>query len=268
MSKHKPRSSSNKASSGRIKRPTRQEGPSRLQLYLVRTIPLWVLLAMILILAPSLPSRVFGLIFRASAQVEDEPAETEPAEPVFVVEGAALPPDDDELPPPSWSLDVSPVFTDTVRSWSEEIEEWSVAYRIKPNLIATIMQIGSCGNPDAVSSTGAQGLFQVGPEQFSILDDPFDPDTNARKGLLYFSDMYAVANGDLGEAFAAYSVGPWAIGASPADWPEETQRYQFWATGIYEEAELGLDHSPTLGAWLDAGGAALCEQAAEARSLN
>ena len=121
----------------------------------------------------------------------------------------------------------------------------------------------SCGNPNAVSEQGAQGLFQVMPLHFAQDESPFDPDTNAQRGLQFFADMYAAANGDPGLTFAAYNAGSSVLEQSPSAWPEETQYYQFWGSGIFEEAERGLDQSPTLLEWLMAGGAELCNQAAE-----
>jgi hypothetical protein len=231
---------------------------------LIRFLPVWVLILMILILAPTLPLRaVQGFVGWVGGLFPG--AQTpQSVEPVFIVEdaeGRSL--EDSELPEPSWSLEVSPVFTPEVRAWANEIGVWSTAYRIKPNTIATLMQIESCGNPDIVSPAGAAGLFQVTSVHFEEGENPLDPDTNARRGLTYFAEMYARANGDLGLALAAYNAGPSVLTLSPAEWPAETQSYQFWGSGIYEEAELGLDESPTLQDWLEAGGAALCEQAAE-----
>ena len=34
---------------------------------------------------------------------------------------------------------------------------WAEQYSLDPDIIATIMQIESCGDPNAVSSAGAQG---------------------------------------------------------------------------------------------------------------
>lgn len=240
--------------------------PLTLLALLIRLLPVWVLIAIILLLEPTLPLRAInglGRLVGIGRQAEEAPV----AEPVFIVEEAQGLPLQNDLPTPSWSLEISEVFTPEVQAWAEKIGEWSLTYRIKPNLIATLMQIESCGNPEAGSPAGAQGLFQVVPLHFMDDEDPYDPETNALRGLTYFAEVYAQANGDLGLALAAYNGGPGMISVSPADWPDETQAYQFWGSGIYEEAEMGLSESPTLQDWLDAGGNALCEQAADELNL-
>lgn len=241
--------------------------PLTLWSLMIRLLPMWALLVMVLIIEPALPFRAAGAVINwLLEQLPDRQAQAS-TEPVYIIEnpsGVAL---QSELPPPNWPLEISPIFTPEIQYWEERIAEWSVAYRIKPNMIATIMQIESCGNPEAVSSAGAQGLFQVMPLHFQAGEDAFEPDTNAGRGMLYLGEMLASANGDTGLAFAAYNGGPSMLYTSPVQWPTETQNYQFWATGIYEDAELGLQESPTLGDWLNAGGYGLCAQAAEALGL-
>jgi hypothetical protein len=110
-------------------------------------------------------------------------------------------------------------------------------------------------------------LFQVQTDLFTPEDLRFDPDTNAHYALAHFSEAYAASNGDLGMAFAAYTTDLSIIGVTPVEWPPEAQVYQFWASGIYEEAEAGFWESPTLIEWLDAGGIDLCLQAARALGI-
>lgn len=252
---------------GQAAREARQEEAQRAMTLwgvIIRLLPVWALLAMLLILEPTLPFRAIGGMARAVAGVfsrEDAP-QGQAAEPVFVVEGAESAPLPDQLPQPTWDLEIASAFRPEIAYWADEIAEWSLAYRIKPNLIATLMQIESCGDPNALSPVGATGLFQVMPFHFADDEDPFDPATNARRGLTYFAEVYTQANGDLGLAFAAYNAGPGILNDSPSTWPNETKSYQFWGSGIYEEVELGLRESPTLQDWLDSGGIGLCNQAA------
>lgn len=154
------------------------------------------------------------------------------------------------------------VFTPEVRHWEPQILNWASTYGLDPNLVAIIMQIESCGDPQAVSGAGAQGLFQVMPFHFAAGENTLDPDTNARRGLSYFVERINQTNGDLGRAFAGYNGGHVAAAGGWDDWVHETQRYYVWSTGIYEDIQAGQAQSETVQQWLQAGGASLCRQAA------
>ncbi|MCA9927010.1 MAG: transglycosylase SLT domain-containing protein [Anaerolineales bacterium] len=162
---------------------------------------------------------------------------------------------------------LSPVFSPEVQHWAPQIIEWSAAYNLDPNIVATIMQIESCGDPQAGSSAGAQGLFQVMPFHFSTGENMLDPQTNAARGLAYYVERLEQTAGDVGLAFAGYNGGHVAAGTTWDNWANETQRYFTWSTGIYEEASTGLTESTTLQEWLAAGGASLCDQAANQLGL-
>lgn len=163
---------------------------------------------------------------------------------------------------PSVQGSLSPVFSREVKHWEPQILAWSAQFGLDPNLAAIIMQIESCGDPQAVSGAGAQGLFQVMPFHFAAGEDSLNPDTNAQRGLNYFVERLAQTNGDIGRAFAGYNGGHVAAAANWDDWAHETQRYYVWATGIYNDIQQGLTESPTLQQWMEAGGASLCRQAA------
>lgn len=157
---------------------------------------------------------------------------------------------------------LSPVFSAEIQHWAPQILVWAEEHNLDPDMVATIMQIESCGDPNAVSSAGAQGLFQVMPFHFAADEDMQDPNTNARRGMTYLSERLAQTDGDYGRAFAGYNGGHVAAAGSWDSWAAETQRYYTWSTGIYNDASQGLTSSPTLADWLAAGGASLCRQAA------
>jgi hypothetical protein len=169
---------------------------------------------------------------------------------------------------PHSALILSPIFTPEVQHWSEKIAGWAEAVQLDSNLVATVMQIESCGWANAESSSGAQGLFQVMPWHFETGDDMLDPDTNAERGLAYLALGLQRANGDAGLALAGYNGGHGLIGRDSSLWPAETRRYFYWGTGIYAEATSGEMPGARLQEWLNAGGASLCEKAAEALGLN
>jgi hypothetical protein len=47
------------------------------------------------------------------------------------------------------------------------------------------------------------------------------------------------AQGDVRQALAGYNGGISLIGQDEANWPDETNHYIYWGTGIYQEAHLG-----------------------------
>ncbi len=153
------------------------------------------------------------------------------------------------------------VFTPQVDRWSEQIHQWASSYDLDPALVATVMQIESCGHPQARSSAGAIGLFQVMPFHFEAGEDSLNPDVNAARGLAYLARALEISGGRIDLALAGYNGGHGVIGRDASMWPEETRRYVRWGSGIMEEIEAGYASSPTLGAWLDAGGASLCSLA-------
>ncbi|MBK9054793.1 MAG: transglycosylase SLT domain-containing protein [Chloroflexi bacterium] len=140
---------------------------------------------------------------------------------------------------------ISSIFTREVQYWEPQIVAWSRQYDLDPDIIATIMQIESCGDPQARSAAGAQGLFQVMPYHFASGEDMFAPDTNAHRGLTYYTAGLRYHQDDIFLSFAGYNAGHGVAALDWAVWPTETQRYYYWSTGIYTEAKSGLNVSPT-----------------------
>ncbi len=157
---------------------------------------------------------------------------------------------------------LSPIFTEEIRFWEDRILLWAREFDLDPDLAAIIMQVESCGDPEAVSIAGAQGLFQVMPFHFAEGENSLDPDTNARRGLSYFTGRLEQTGGDIGRSYAGYNGGHVAAASSWDNWANETQRYYIWTTGLYRDAKSGVHESPTLQKWIQAGGASLCQQAA------
>jgi soluble lytic murein transglycosylase-like protein len=159
---------------------------------------------------------------------------------------------------------IAPLFTQEVQYWAPQLIRWSMAYGVEVNVLATLMQIESCGWPDAESSVGAQGLFQVMPFHFDEAEQArmTDPELNAQKGAGVIADCLRRAKGNVGLAMACYNGGPSLINVSQDNWPAESRSYYQWGTGIYGDAQRGLSRSETLEAWLEAGGVGLCQRAA------
>ncbi|MEM9955349.1 MAG: transglycosylase SLT domain-containing protein [Chloroflexota bacterium] len=170
-------------------------------------------------------------------------------------------------PRPMGNGDIAPLFTDQIQYWERDIMRWSTAYQIDPNLMATIMQIESCGHPTVASPAGAQGLFQVMPFHFASGENMVDPHMNAYRSANFIRECTGYANGDVGLTLACYNGGPSVTWRNFDTWAHETQRYYVWGVGIYQDASAYQENSDTLNEWLRAGGQNLCNRASMALSL-
>ncbi|HWS24700.1 MAG TPA: transglycosylase SLT domain-containing protein [Anaerolineales bacterium] len=156
---------------------------------------------------------------------------------------------------------IAPFFSNSVQFWNEDIQAWAAEYDLDPNLIATVMQIESCGNPSVISSAGAMGLFQVMPFHFLYGEDPFDPTTNALRGLTYLSDSMYLAGQNPNLGLAGYNGGVGVIQWSSDQWYDETQRYVYWGSRILEDANANLTQSSAYDEWYGSYGYWMCEDA-------
>ena len=169
--------------------------------------------------------------------------------------------------PTTPAIGLSPIFTREVQHWGNDILRWAGAASLDPNLVATVMQIESCGDPRALSRSGAMGLFQVMPYHFHFGENGFDPETNALRGVNYLAQSLQTANGDGRLALAGYNGGIGVIARGEWTWHAETQRYVKYGAPIYGDARSGVSSSPALNEWYQLYGAGLCRQAANRLGL-
>jgi|GEM_PF-2412645 len=162
---------------------------------------------------------------------------------------------------------ISDIFTPEIQYWEEDILAWGEEFDLDPNLIATVMQIESCGYLRALSAAGAKGLFQVMPHYFDGKEDPYDPDINAFKGLSWLRKTL-IGGGSYSMALAGYNAGLARATNPYLEWPAETQRYVNWGLGIYEAAKCDYEYSSALYDWLAHGGSSLCNRAATEQQDN
>lgn len=158
---------------------------------------------------------------------------------------------------------ISPIFTKEVQHWGNEIVRWANAAGVDPNLAATVMQIESCGDPRATSRSGATSLFQVMPFHFKLGENPYDPETNALRGMSYLARSLQTGGGSARLALAGYNGGIGVISRNEWLWPAETKRYVLYGAPIYDDARNGATSSASLTEWYQKYGAGLCRQAAQ-----
>ncbi len=164
---------------------------------------------------------------------------------------------------PPVASELSPIFTREVQYWGNNIVRWANASSLDPNLVATVMQIESCGDPHALSRSGAMGLFQVMPFHFRYGENGFNVETNALRGLEYLARSLQTADGDPRLALAGYNGGIGVVNRGEWSWHAETARYVRYGTPIYTDARSGFSSSISLDEWHQNYGAGLCRQAAQ-----
>lgn len=159
------------------------------------------------------------------------------------------------------TVELAPFFAPAVQRWSDEINHWAARHDVDPHLLATVMQIESCGHPTVISNAGARGLFQVMPFHFAAGEDMLDPNTNARRGANFLNTCAGASAGVVGLTLACYNGGQSVINQARERWSNETQTYYRWGVGIYSDAIAGAAKSDTFDQWIAAGGGRLCASA-------
>ena len=158
-------------------------------------------------------------------------------------------------------VELAEFFAPSVQHWSSAIGKWANRYEVDAQLLATVMQIESCGHPTVISNAGARGLFQVMPFHFADGEDMLNPETNAMRGSAFLTHCGAASDGVIGLTLACYNGGASVIALPRERWSAETQKYYRWGVGIYSDAVAGNARSETLDQWMAAGGERLCDSA-------
>lgn len=93
------------------------------------------------------------------------------------------------------------------------IQKAAKQFGVEVTLIKAIIKAESSFDPNAVSSSGAQGLMQLMPDTADdmAVGDPFDPEENILGGTRYLSLLLKRFNQDKRLAVAAYNVGPTTV---------------------------------------------------------
>lgn len=102
--------------------------------------------------------------------------------------------------------------------YKSTIVEYSKEYNLDPYLVASIINVESKYDKDAISQKDARGLMQIGPstgkwasEVLEIKDYNedilFDPEINIRIGTWYLSTLFREFDNNLELVLAAYNAG-------------------------------------------------------------
>ena len=108
--------------------------------------------------------------------------------------------------------DLHPHVLSRLGKFDSHIERYSQMNGVDPNLVRALIYVESSGNPNAVSSKGAQGLMQLMPgtaEDMGV-SNPLDPVQNIFGGTRYIGDLID-RFGRLDLALWAYNAGPQSV---------------------------------------------------------
>ena len=138
------------------------------------------------------------------------------------------------------------------RPFWEELKRDSVANRLEPHLVASLIRQESEFNPSAISPANAMGLMQLLPSVGKGLaremkirhfspDDLLVADTNLRMGTRYFKHMVDHYDGHVEYALAAYNAGEdrvddWRKNGNFANVEEFVESIPFTETREYVQA--------------------------------
>lgn len=129
-------------------------------------------------------------------------------------------------------------LNDATQSYVPLVQAATQGTNVPPELVMSVMQAESSGNPRAVSRAGAKGLMQFidsTARRYGI-QDPFDPEQSIRGAVGYLGDLLQRYNGDAALAVAAYNAGEGRVDEyvrGNGTLPKETRNYVPKVMGIY-----------------------------------
>ena len=120
--------------------------------------------------------------------------------------------------------------------YGESIRRAAERHGIDGLLLASMVEVESAFNPQAVSYRGAVGLMQLMPTTATSLtaEELLDPELNVDRGARYLRRLLKRYDGDLELALAAYNAGPGNVrryGGIPPF--QETQNYVQKVLSLY-----------------------------------
>lgn len=106
--------------------------------------------------------------------------------------------------------DLGSSITNKLEKFQPIIDKASDQFGIPKNLIKSIINTESAGNPNAISKVGAKGLMQLmdGTAKDLGVENAFNPEENIMGGTKYIKMMLDRYEGDIDKALAAYNAGP------------------------------------------------------------
>ncbi len=115
--------------------------------------------------------------------------------------------------------------------WDNLVEPAAAQFGIDPALIYAVMEEESGGDPNALSSAGAEGLMQVMPFNAPSGTNLYDPATNLHYGCSILAGDIASNNGDLNQALQSYNGGSYRSAGTAQYAANVLSLYQQYSAG-------------------------------------
>lgn len=151
---------------------------------------------------------------------------------------------------------IAPFFTPTVQYWSDNLDSWTSNSAVTPDMLAIVMQLQSCGNPNY--ETG--GLFGV--PSVDLANQPFnDIEANAQLAVARLEAGLKATDDDFGLALAYYVDGDTALSSDFTQWSQSARDLFIIGRNLYNQAQNDMNNSVDINAWVGQAGAGVCSQA-------
>lgn len=147
---------------------------------------------------------------------------------------------------------LAPLFTPTVQHWAGDIARWTSNTDISPDMLAVVMQLESCGNPNV-----AGGLFGIADSESTFND----PEIDAQTALAQLQSALLLSNNDWAMALAIYADGDSVLQNDFMTWTFHGRDMYILGRNFHTQAQAGLTTSSDLESWMQNTGSILCTQA-------
>ena len=142
--------------------------------------------------------------------------------------------------------ELAPFFAPAVRHWSDEIKHWSAQHDVDPHLLATVMQIESCGHPTVISNAPAPRVcsrscpFILKRAKTCSTRRPTPNEAPASS-----ITARGQADGVVGLTLACYNGGPSVINRARDRWSSETQKILSLGSRHFQRRHRGRGYGAT-----------------------
>jgi len=138
------------------------------------------------------------------------------------------------------------------------IRQYAAQYGVPLGIALRQAQAESSWNPNAISSTGAIGLYQLEPGTAQTLGvNPWSVQQNIQGGLKYDAQLYRMFGGSWTRALEAYNEGPGALTSQLLRHQAPPSAVQAYAQQIVNGTALPTPPNTTLPSGSSASGGAL-----------